>query len=162
MTSRLATLLAASLLLNVFAAGAIGGGLLMLSRQGGLRPHAAAPRRPVDAAGVGLPQPDRRRFSHAMRAAMQDGGDLVRGARESREAAAGLFVEPRFDTVAVAAALDRAREADFELRRRLEAAAVGFAATLPADERAILAAGLEHGGPLRRPPRAAAPPAANP
>ena len=37
-------------------------------------------------------------------------------------------------------------------RARLETAAVAFAANLPATKRALLAQGLERGGPLRHPP----------
>lgn len=148
---RLTLLLAASLLANVFAAGAVGGGLLMLSRQGGGRLHAAAPHRPIIDAGATLPAADRARFAHLVRRTLRDDRDLSRIARESREAAASLFVQPQFDQSAVNAALQRARDADIELRLRLETAAVGFAATLPVDERALLADALARGGPLRHP-----------
>lgn len=150
MDRRLTLLLAASLLVNVFAAGALGGGLLMLSRQGA-RPHASQPHRPVADAGAALPPPDRGRFTHLMRQLVRDNRDLVRIARENRETAADLFVQPRFDADAVNAALQRARDADLALRTRIETGAVGFAATLPIDERAILGAGLARGGPLRHP-----------
>ncbi len=146
-------LLAASLLVNVFAAGAIGGGLFMLSRQGGWRPFAAVPQRPIRMAGDDLPAPERERFRQAMRQAIQGNQDLLRTARESRQAAADLFVQPGFDRTAVAAALGRARDAEFQLRSRLETAAIDFAATLPTAARATLAQGLERGGPLRHPPR---------
>ncbi len=151
MTRSRRVLLTVSLLVNVFASGAIGGGVFMLSRPGGFRLLAGVHQRPIRAAGQELPQPDREHFRQAMRDVMQDSGDLMRTARESRRAAAQLFVQPHFDQAAVAAALDRARTADVLLRTRLEAAAVAFAATLPADQRALLAQGLQRGGPLRHP-----------
>ncbi len=143
-------LLAASLLVNVFAIGAIGGGLFMLSREGDLRAHPVA-HQPLRAAGDGLPAPDRARFRTAIRTVLRDSRDLGATARDNRAAAAELFVQPVFDSAAVLAALDRARAADAELRRRLETAAVQVAATLPAEERAFLARGLARGGPLRHP-----------
>lgn len=89
-----------------------------------------------------------------MRRVVEANTDLVRTARESRHAAAQLFVLTDFDQAAVLAALGHARDADVLLRTRLEAAAVEFAATLPPDERALLAQGLERGGPLRHPRQA--------
>ncbi|WP_428375618.1 periplasmic heavy metal sensor [Lichenicoccus sp.] len=154
MSRQVTLLLAASLLVNVFAFGAIGGGLFMLWQQGGLRAHPIA-RQPLRAAGDDLPAPDRARFRVAIRTVLRDSRDLPATARDSRAAAAALFVQPTFDSAAVLAALDRARAADFELRRRLETAAVQVAATLPADERVFLARGLARGGPLRHPARRA-------
>ena len=151
MPRRLSVLLVASLLVNVFAAGAIGGGLFMLSRQEGWRPHATGQRRPIRAAGEALSPSDRAHFRQAMRQVIEGNRDLLRTARENRTEAAQLFVQPQFDQAAVAAALNRARSADTLLRARLEAAAIDFAATLPATERAILAQGLERRGPLRHP-----------
>ena len=147
-------LLAASLLFNVFAAGAIGGGLLMLAKPGLWRSVATGQPRPIRAAGDALPLPDRGRFQKAMQQVLRDNRDLPRTARESRETAAQLFVQPHFDEAAVSAALERARDADIQLRTRLETTAIGFAATLPAEERALLAQGLERGGPLRHPAQA--------
>lgn len=155
MRRSLGVVLAASLLVNVFAAGAIGGGLFMLSRPGVWRsPPIVAGPQPIRSAGMQLPPPDRRRFRQTMRRVVEDSADLVRTARESRREAAQLFMQPDFDQAAVSAALERARNADVLLRTRLEAAAVDFAANLPADERALLAQGLERGGPLRRPRQA--------
>ncbi len=154
MARPLNVLLAASLLINVFAAGVIGGGLFTLSRPGAWRPLAAVSRRPIRAAGYELPQADRDHFRLTMRHVMEGSGDLLQTAQEGRRAAAELFVQPQFDQTAVTAALERARNADVLLRTRLEAAAVSFAATLPTEERALLAKGLERGGPLRHPPQA--------
>ena len=155
-------MLAASLLLNVFAVGALGGGLVTVLRhegagvQGGMR--AGLMHRPIQAAGQGLPAPDRQRFRHTMIEILRDSRDLQQAARADREEAARLFVQPQFDAAAVAAALGQARAADLQLRVRLETAAIDFAAMLPEDERAILAQNLARGGPLRHPARTVAVP----
>ena len=142
---------AASLLGNVFACGAIGGGLWVLERQPGPQLNAAQGR-PVRAAGQALPPADRLRFQETIRQILVDGRDLQRVAASDRRSAAALFARPDFDASAVSALLEQARTADITLQSRIDNAAIGFAATLPADERAILAAGLERGGPLRHPP----------
>jgi len=162
MTRSLRFWLAASLLVNVFAAGAIGGGLFMLARPGVFRSLVGVAPGPIRSAGQALPEPDRGRFGEAMRDVIQNSRDLSRTARENRQRAAELFVQPQFDNAGIVAALERARDADVLLRTRLEAAAVSFAATLPADKRALLAQGLERGGPLRHPPQVGGTPAGTP
>ncbi len=152
MPRRVKTILAVSLIGNIFLAGVMGGGLLMLARQGGWRLQAGVPGRPIRAAGDGLPSPERERFRETMLHVLQSNRDLLRMARESRQVAARLFVQPQFDQAAVVAALGQARDADIQLRIRVETAATAFAAGLPADERQVLAQGLERGGPLRHPP----------
>jgi uncharacterized membrane protein len=157
MTRRWTILFVVSVFLNLFAIGAIGGGLLVMGARGGFGPHPAAfAHRPVVVAGAQLPAPERMRFNQTMRAVVRDNRALARIARENRRQAAALFVQPSFDQVAIGQALERARQADFDLRGQLEAAAIGFAAGLPLEERAVLAAGLARGGPLREPGRAKA------
>jgi uncharacterized membrane protein len=151
MTRSLNVLLAISLFFNVFAAGAIGGGLVMLSRSDIRQAPAVAAPRPLRSAGDVLPAPDRDRFRQTLQQVARENRDLVRIGRDNRQIAARLFVQPTFDQAAVSAALERARNADVHLRMTLETAAVGFAATLPPDERALLAQSLERGGPLRHP-----------
>ena len=153
MDRRYGILLAASLLVNVFLAGALGGGLVALLRQEPRHLPAVLLQRPIRAAGHGLPLPDRRRFRQLMAGTLRDNRDLLAEARSDRQAAAQLFVQPHFDADAAASALQRARDADLLLRARLETAAVSFAAGLPLDERGILAEGLAQGGPLRHPVR---------
>ena len=141
-------LLAASLIFNLFAAGAVVGGLAVLFRPGLLHPHPVL-LRPIRQAGDALPAPERMRFRAAMRQVLVGGEELARTARESRREAAELLVATRFDPQAVDAALARARDADIALRSRLETAAIAFASGLPADQRELLAQGLARGGPLR-------------
>jgi len=149
-SDRIRTLLAVSLLCNVFAVGAIAGGLVMLSHPALWHRARIAPR-PMIAAGAALPPPDRRSFRRAIQATLAANRGLLRAARDNRGLAARLFVQPHFDEAAVAAALGRARDADLLVRERLEQAALDVAAALPPDERALLARGLEQGGPLRHP-----------
>ena len=142
--------LTASLLGNVFACGIIGGGLWVLERERGLRPSSVEGR-PIREAGQGLPSADRLRFEETIRQVVVDGRALQRAAVSSRRDAATLFRQPNFDKAAVANLLDKARTAAITLQSRIDNAAIDFAATLPPDERASLAAGLERGGPLRHP-----------
>ena len=139
--------LAASLFVNLFAIGTIAGGLAILARPSVVAPRAMG--RPIRSAAQDLPAAEQSRFQEIMRQTVASSRDLARTARVSRRDAAALFMQPQFDRAAAAALLDRARQADFALRSRLEAAALDFAATLPADERATLAVGLERRGPLR-------------
>ena len=141
---------AASLLGNVFACGIIGGGLWMLQQQRGPQPSAVQGR-PVRAAGQALPPADRLRFEEMIRQVLVDGRGLEQTVAASRRDAADLFTRPSFDKSAASALLEQARTAGFTLQARIDNAAIDFAATLPADERTTLAAGLERGGPLRHP-----------
>ena len=143
--------LAASLLGNVFACGIIGGGLWVLERERGPQPSSVQGR-PVRVAGQALPPADRQRFEETIRQVLLDGRDFERTVASSRRSAAALFTQPNFDKSAASALLEQARAAGFTLQSRIDNAAIDFAATLPADERATLAAGLERGGPLRHPP----------
>jgi len=149
-------LLTASLLINIFALGALGGGLFMLLRPDAFKSHLLSAHRPLREAGAELPLPDRQRFIHTLRAALRDGRALTHAAQDNRAAAAALFEQPHFDEQAANAALAQARDADFQLRTRLEESIIHFAATLPDDERATFAQALAKGGPLRHPEHAKA------
>jgi uncharacterized membrane protein len=146
---RLKALLAISVVVNLFALGALGGGAAMWM--------AASERHPIRSASDALPNADRRRFHQMFRAVAQQVRPLQQSARENRRAAALLFVEPTFDAAAAGEALSRARDADLAARTEVETALVGFAATLPQTERQAFADGLsQSGGPLRQPKRVAA------
>ncbi len=141
--------LAASVVLNLFAIGAVGGGAVMwLSLK---HPPAAGRGRPLRNAADALPAAERAQYLAVFRAAVVDARPIQKAARENRRLAAALFVQPRFDAAAVTAALERARNADFALRARLEATMVSFAQNLPQADRVILARRLSRGGPLRQP-----------
>lgn len=153
MTGRgLRAALAVSVLANMFAFGAIGGGLWMLRQKDTPRLTPGPQPRPIRTAGQGLPTPDRQRFEDTISEVLLHNRELQNAADQGRRNAAGLFTQPQFDEAAVAAELERARQADTTLQALLDTAAIDFAAALPRDERGTLAEGLQHGGPLRHPP----------
>ena len=104
----LRAMLAASLMLNVFAAGALGGGTFMLFRHGAAPPGPGALPSGPAAAGQDLPPAERVRFRTTVRAVLADNHDLVRSATEARSDAFELFMQPSFDRAAANEALDRA------------------------------------------------------
>jgi uncharacterized membrane protein len=141
---RLKGLLAISVVVNLFALGALGGGAAMWL--------ATLAHHPIRAAGDALPNADRRRFHQMFKTVAHQARPLQQSARENRRAAALLFIQPVFDAGAVGEALSRARAADLTARTEVETALVEFAATLPQAERQTLANGLSQGGgPLRQP-----------
>lgn len=140
-------LLIVSVVLNIFLVGAIAGGLWRWTH------HPAAGWRALAAAS--LPPDQAKAFRRAVRQTVRDNIDAVRDAREARAEAAKLFIQPRFNSAAVIAQLQRAQVADAMLRGRIETTVVTFAATLPLEERQALAQALGN-GPLRQKP--AAPP----
>ncbi len=144
--TRTGILLSISLLFNVFAAGALGGGIIMLSHE-----HGRPLLRPVRFAGAQLPPSDRRAFHQLIAATLRDNRGLARQEIQARSSAAALFRQPDFDRAAAEAALADARDAVQRFQAAIDTAAIAFASGLPADERVTLAAGLERGGPLRHP-----------
>lgn len=151
--TRVQIVLVASLLLNALMIGAIGGGLIVLSRRGGWHPPSRPGHGPIQTAGHALKPADRARFRAAMVAVIRDNRDLIHDAQASRRRAATLFVRPEFDQAAISAALAQARNDRLALLAKLDAAALRFAATLPRAERRKLARGLERHGELRAPAR---------
>jgi uncharacterized membrane protein len=141
--------LAVSVVLNLFAIGALAGGAVVVWSRA--RSPTAAPGRPLRRAADALPPQDQQRFRQAIRDALADAGPIRQAARENRRAAADLLVQPTFDAAKVNDALAQARQADFALRTRLEGGVVDFARSLPQSERVALARGLAQGGPLRLP-----------
>lgn len=144
--------LVVSLVLNMFLVGGITGAAIMWSK--------TETRRPLN--GIGRParlrqasedlQPDNRRaLRQAVRAAARSVRPQARRARAARIEARDLLMKPDFDRAAFEAALARARADDIAIRTRLEQSVVGVVATLPAEERAVLAKGLETSGALRMP-----------
>ena len=144
--SRSGILLSISLLFNVFAAGALSGGIIMLTHE-----HGRPLLRPVRLAGEQLPPSDRRAFHALIAATLRDNRALARQEIQARARAAFLFRQPDFDRAAAEAALADARDAVQRFQAAIDTAAIAFASGLPADERVTLAAGLERGGPLRHP-----------
>ncbi|MFT4182160.1 MAG: periplasmic heavy metal sensor [Rhizobium sp.] len=105
--------------------------------------HEAVPmiaRLPL--AGEQLTKDDRDALQLALNNARKAVRQQSLEARQARIEAAALMGEPTLDGVALAAALDRARDAEYAVRKATEAAAVDFARALPLDARRRLAEGL--------------------
>ncbi|USI74718.1 periplasmic heavy metal sensor [Sphingomonas morindae] len=129
---------AASILLNLFLLGAALGGAAWLRAGHGMIGAGA-----IRVAGTTLPPDARRAFRGTLRTARAEMRAQADAGQAARAEAAALLRAPRLDTARLAAALARVRAADYAIRAHLEARAIAFAATLPADQRARLADGLE-------------------
>lgn len=131
-----------SLALNLFGAGLIVGAKVVGRRLLENRPAAGMLRAPIWRAGDGLAQPYRQGFRKTVREAVLATRDDIREARRLRAEALEKMAQPNYDAAAVAAELQQGRALDQKARLQVEAAILRFAATLPADQRAILAEGL--------------------
>lgn len=141
-------LLIVSLTLNVFVLGAVAGGAFIWMRSDREMSAEATSKGGgrLAIAGATLPSEQRRAFRRALRETRRASRDLIEQSRESRREAKRLLTQDPVDQPAVNAALARARAADIALRARLENRVVAFAATLPPEQRAALAAALERRG----------------
>lgn len=135
---KLRIVLAVSIVLNLFLAGALIAGYVSLSAGNGMI-NAGALR----VAGAELPAAVRKPFRQAMRQARRAMRPTIVGGREAKAAAAALLRQPTVDQPAVDAALDRARTADFAVRAAVERRAVTFAATLSRADRGTLADAMQ-------------------
>ncbi|TGQ65080.1 MAG: periplasmic heavy metal sensor [Mesorhizobium sp.] len=132
-------LVIASVVLNVFFAGAFVGGAVWL------RNTRASAGYSLESAGGQLPAQDRKAFRKALRQVRMDSRQTILDGQQARQEAADLLQKPVVDTVALSAALERARSADVTVRTRLEQAIVDFAAnTSPQNRRALAAALVRH------------------
>ncbi|OBQ67785.1 periplasmic heavy metal sensor [Mesorhizobium erdmanii] len=133
-TSR--NLLIASVVANVFLAGALAGGAVWI------RSGKPAQGYSLEAAGVRLPDQQRMLFRKALREVRRESHDIILAGQQARREAADLLRQPVLDTAALSAALERARNADVTVRTRLEQRIVEFAAAGSAEDRSVLAEGL--------------------
>lgn len=136
--SKMRIALAVSVLLNLFLAGALVAGTVLL-RSGGRMINAGSLR----IAGAELPVGERRPFRVALREARRAVHPTILTSRAAKAEAAVLLRQPAIDQTAVIAALDRARAADMAVRAAVERRAVAFAATLPPSDRAKLADAMQ-------------------
>ncbi|AEH84581.1 MULTISPECIES: periplasmic heavy metal sensor [Mesorhizobium] len=128
--------LIASVVLNVFLAGALAGGAVWI------RSGKPAQGYSLEAAGGRLPDQERMLFRKALREVRRESRDIILDGQQARREAADLLRQPVLDTAALSAALERARNADITVRTRLEQRIIEFAAAGSADERSVLAEGL--------------------
>ncbi|WP_296745408.1 periplasmic heavy metal sensor [Mesorhizobium sp.] len=139
-------LVAASLVLNVFLIGALAGGAGWLIGR-------SNPGYSLESAGGQLPTDDRKAFRQALREVRRESRQIIVDGQQARRDAANLLQQPTLDTAALAAALERARNADVAIRAKLEQRIVEFAASSSLDDRRLLAEGLvRHVGRQRPPP----------
>lgn len=135
-------LIIASLVLNVFLAGALAGGAVWI------RSSKSGQGYFLEAAGGRLPEQDRTTFRKAMREVRRESRQVILDGQQARREAADLLQQPVLDTTALSAALERARNADVTVRTRLEQRIVEYAAAGSAEGRRALAEGLmRRGGP---------------
>jgi uncharacterized membrane protein len=129
-------LLIASVVVNVFLAGALAGGAVWI------RSGKPAQGYSLEAAGGRLPDQQRTLFRKALREVRQGSREIIRDGQQARREAADLLRQPVLDTAALSAALERARNADVTVRTRLEQRIVEFAAAASTEDRNMLAEGL--------------------
>ncbi|CAN7445368.1 periplasmic heavy metal sensor [Phenylobacterium sp. LjRoot219] len=126
-----------SLAVNLFVLGGLAGAAL----RGGLRPPEPPPPGPprLTAAGAALSDPQREAWQAAIRQGAETSRPKLEQARAlRREAWRGLSIGP-VDVEATLVALNRSRALEMQARSEMDRAVVGFAATLPADDRRKLA-----------------------
>ncbi len=143
--------LVGSLMLNMLLVGVIVGGALRGHQEQAARQDAGI--RPIGrlrAAADQLTPENRRAYRQTMLRAWREIAPLARISQKSRREAAVAFSASSFNPAAVASAMARSREADLEVRRRLETALIAFSATLPPEERIRFGQGLASSGPFRR------------
>ncbi|RWN35454.1 MAG: periplasmic heavy metal sensor [Mesorhizobium sp.] len=129
-------LVIASVVLNVFLAGAFAGGAVWL------RNAKAGAGVSLESAGRQLPDQDRKAFREALRQVRVQSRQIILDGQQARQQAADLLQQPVMDKAAVSAALERARNADATVRTRLEQAIVDFAANTSPENRSVLAQAL--------------------
>ena len=135
--------LLASLVLNIFLACGIAGGVWrwwMVERAGG--PVGAVQPRGLRYAADDMSAEQRKAFRTGLRDARREAAAPIQAARDGRQEVLRLLAEPEMDRAAVTAALARVREADTTARARVEGSVVEFAAGLSAGDRQKLASGL--------------------
>ncbi|WFP76358.1 periplasmic heavy metal sensor [Mesorhizobium sp. WSM4906] len=136
-------LFVASLVLNVFLIGAVASGAGWLIGRSGVGYS-------LESAGGQLPANDRKAFRQALREVRRESRQIILDGQQARREAANLLQQPTLDTNALAAALERARNADATIRSRLEQRIVEFAASSSPEDRKLLAdALLRHVGRQR-------------
>jgi uncharacterized membrane protein len=81
-------------------------------------------------------------FRQALREVRRESRAIILDGQAARREAANLLQQPTLDTAALAAALERARNADVTVRTRLEQRIVEFAASSSPEDRQLLADAL--------------------
>jgi uncharacterized membrane protein len=149
----LKTVLAVSVVLNVFLIGSIAGGAYRVS---GMFAHQRAAnaeqQRGIRFAASDLSAERQQQLREALRRTRRESLPLIRQTRDARIDLAHVLAAPTLDRAALDDALARTRQADIAVRTRIEGSVANFAATLTPDERMKLVGAMERFGPLRAVP----------
>ena len=135
-----------SLAVNLFVLGGLAGVLFMgLLRPPGPPPMAGPPR--LAAIGQALAPAHRDAWVSTVRQTAQSSGPKLKQARELRRQAWQELAKDPVDSQSAVDARDQARALEFQARAEMDRAVVGFAATLPSDERRKLGEALMRARP---------------
>jgi len=146
--SRAKVVAVVSLVLNVFLIGATVGGLYgWMSHE---RSVKVAQQRGLRFAASELSPERQAAFADALKATRRapDSRALAAAARVGRMEVAQALLASDFNAAALTAALSSTRNADIQLRARVEETVATFAATLSSDERVKLVDAMQRHGPL--------------
>jgi len=146
-------LLVASLVVNIFLLGLIGGSVWHWTHGRGMGFGGGWRARLAQS----LPEPQAKAMREDIHDTIRQSMPALRQGRAARAEAARLFVQPQFDANAINARLDQARTTDMVFRTNLEHRMIQFASTLPQDQRKKMAEALKDGpfrqGPPHPPPQ---------
>lgn len=132
-----------SLAVNLFAIGAVVGGLVIGVRMSEGRESAMRPGPPpIFSAASALPEARQDAYREALRGEAREVRRSLMRAGEARRAAWGDIAAEPYDPAAVRQALTEAQAIEAQARSRLESRIVDFAADLSPEERQALAQAL--------------------
>ncbi|MGA9705174.1 periplasmic heavy metal sensor [Pseudomonas sp.] len=134
--------LIASVLLNVFLLGGVGGGLYHWIAASTQPAEVVVNQHGLRQAMVKLPPERRKELRQLLRHNRADSQPLVMAGREARLGVIKQLEAPTLDREALVAELAKAREADAALRALVDSTLAQFAGTLPQDERQKLVEAL--------------------
>lgn len=140
MDGRAKIILIASIVANLFLAGALGGALVVGSRFVHERGEARRGDRPGMLNAVQAIPPERRQLlRQVMREQAMAARPDLQAAREARRDAARLIGAATYDAAAVEASLKQARDSDLAARAKIDAALATRLAQLTPEDRAAFA-----------------------
>ncbi|MGF0237482.1 periplasmic heavy metal sensor [Rhodococcus sp. IEGM1300] len=135
-SKRFKALLVVSLLLNVFLIGGVAGGLYQWHNQA--KPMLAMPQHGLRKALVQLPPAKRHQLRQLLRQTRLENQPLIAASRDARLDVIRQLQAPTLDRSALESDMGKAREADINLRAKVDANLAEFASTLPPEERQTL------------------------
>lgn len=149
-----------SLALNFFLLGAGATVVVIGARVAKMRAATATvqgPMAPIRRAAMALPPGPRREFAEAVKAVNTTQRADVQTIRQLRLEAWTALGADKADAPAIKAKLDQARTLEMNVRDKLDAGVIDFAATLPQAQRAAIAQEMRPQPQLQQQPAALAP-----